>query len=130
MAVDRYHKFLRISLLVTAFCLVFDSGLFFPVTKEFSQLTTQYLASVGSGMYAKVPPNEINTLSAQLREQQRILDAREAQLNAREIDNRFGNGASSDYSTYILSAILLLQTMLIVTNYAFDFIRAKRLRYG
>lgn len=130
MEVSRYHKFLRTSLIVTAFVLVFDAGLLTPVSKQFSDATISYLASVGSGMYASVPPNELNTLSAQLREQQDLLNAREAALQEREIATRdFGGEASRDYSTFILSIILFILTALIVLNYAMDFNRLRSLRY-
>lgn len=127
IAQTRYHKCLRVSALVTAFVLLFDSGLVFPVTKQLSQETFSYLASVGSGMYAVVPPNEINTLSAQLAEQQRNLDAREAALREREIAAR-DYGGDTDYSTYIISAILFILTVLIVFNYAMDWARVRAMR--
>lgn len=130
MEVTRYHKFLRTSLVVTALIFVFDGGFLFPVTKQLSESTTTYIATVGSSLSASVPPNELNTLSAQLAEQKRLLDAREKELAEREIPNRFANLGSADTSTFVLSIVLFLQTVLIVTNYVMDFIRAKRLRYG
>lgn len=131
MQVSRYHRFLRVSLLVTAFVLVFDSGFVTPVSKQLSDHTIVYLASVGAGVFASVPPNEINSLSAQLSEQQRNLDAREAALREREIAARaFGSDSNTDYSTYILSAILFLLTVLIVLNYVFDYIRLRKNTYA
>lgn len=130
MKVQRYHSFLRVSLLVTATVLVFDSGLLFPVTKQLSDNTMTYLASSASGVFASVPQNEINALTAQISEQQRLLDAREAALREREIATRqFSESESTDYSTYILSVILFILTVLIVLNYAMDFARFKKFRY-
>ncbi len=127
MHVSRYHKFLRVSLLVTAIVLVFDSGILTPVTKELSNTTIVYLAGVGSSVFASVPQNEINTLTAQISEQQRLLDAREAALREREIAARtFTSGDESDYSTYILSTILFIVIVLLVLNYALDWLRYRR----
>lgn len=132
MNVSRYHRFLRVALLVTAFVLVFDSGILFPVTKELSQSTISFLASSGSsGVFASVPQNEINALTAQISERERTLDAREATLNEREIASRkYDNGAASDtYSTYIISVILFIIIVLLVLNYVMDFTRNRRLSY-
>lgn len=131
MEVNRYHKFLRSSLVVVATMLVFDSGIISPVSKQLSNNTITYLASVGSGMNASVPPNELNTLSAQLRTQQEELNAREVALNEREIASRnFGNTNETDYSTYILSIILFILTALILLNYIMDFNRIRNARYA
>ncbi len=130
MQVSRYHKFLRVSLLVTACALVFDSGAFFPVTREFSNTTVSYIASVGSQVLANVPQNEINVLSGQIAEQQRVLDLREAELNEREIASRsFITKTESDYSTYIISTILFIITVLLVLNYAMDWARVRKTAY-
>lgn len=131
MEVTRYHRFLRISLLVTAFVLVFDSGILFPVTKQLSQNTFSYLGSVGSGMFASVPQNEINTLTAQISERERTLDAREASLRDREIAAReYDTSTNSDYSTYIISVILFIIIVLLVLNYVMDFVRNRKLLYA
>ena len=130
MRVSRYHSFLRVSVLVTALVLLFDGGFVIPVTKQFSDITITHVASVGSSVLASVPPNEINTLTAQIAEQQRILDAREAALREREIASRQYDGASeTDYSTYIISTILFILTVLLVLNYAMDWARIKSYRY-
>lgn len=132
MQVNRYHSFLRVAMVVIAFVLIFDSGFLFPITKQLSDVTVGYLASVGAGMFASVPQNEINSLSAQIAEKQRELDEREASLNAREISARsFGaNDSPSDFSTYILSVILFVITVLLVLNYIMDWIRVKQNRYA
>ena len=126
MQVSRYHSFLRVSLLVLAFILVFDSGIVSPVTKQLSSGTMQYLASVGSGVFASVPQNEINSLTAQISERERELDAREAQLNEREIATRNFGSEETDYSTYIISIILFIITVLLVLNYVMDWNRARK----
>ncbi len=89
-----------------------------------------YLSSVGAGMFASVPPNEINTLTAQIAEQQRTLDAREAALREREIATRDYDTSSPDYSTYILSIILFILTLLIVFNYVMDWNRVRSYKYA
>jgi cytochrome b subunit of formate dehydrogenase len=130
MQVNRYHKFLRTSMLIVACVLVFDSGMLLPVTKQLSYSTQHYLASVGSGMFASVPENEYNGLSAQLAEQQRVLDAREAALREREIAARtFDAAEESMNSTYVLSIILFILTVLVIFNYIMDFARMRQLRF-
>ena len=121
MAGSRYHKFLRTSALVVVLVLFFDSGFIFPVTEELSDNTVNYLAN-SIGIYASVEPNNINTLNAEL-------NAREKALNEREIAaHSFGSG-SSNYSTYILSTILFILTVLIVLNYVMDWMRVRKLRH-
>jgi large-conductance mechanosensitive channel len=128
MEVNRYHRFLRVSLLVSAFVLLFQSGLVSPVSKEMSDQTLIYMGSVGTGMFASVEPNEINTLTAQISEQQRKLDAREALLAEREIAARaYDTSTPTDYSTFILSIIVFILTVLIIFNYILDWTRVARL---
>lgn len=130
MKVSIYHRFLRVSLLVMTAVLVFDSGAVIPGTKQLSDNTIVYLASVGSSVGASVSPNEINSLSAQIAEQQRQLNLREAELNEREIKARaFGSESGTDYSIYIISAILFIIIVLLMINYVLDFRRVRRYRY-
>lgn len=132
MQVNRYHSFLRVAMVVTAIALVFDGGFLLPFTKQLSDVTVEYVASVGTGMFASVPQNEINTLSAQIAEKQKELDQREASLNEREISARqFGTDTNAtDYSTYILSVILFIVTVLLILNYIMDWVRVKQRRYA
>lgn len=133
MHVGRYHRFLRVSLIVSMFILLFDGGFVFPITKQFSDVTITYLASVGSGtgMYATVPENEINMLTAQISERERELDARDAALREREIATRaFEGDDMPDYSTYIISTILFILTVLVILNYAMDWARVRSIRYA
>jgi hypothetical protein len=130
MQVSRYHKFLRVSLLLTAVTLLFDGGFVFPITEQLSDNTLSYLAGARASVLATVPENEINTLTAQISERQRELDLREAALREREIATRnFGGESPVDYSTYILSTILFILTVLIVLNYAMDWTRVRKSTY-
>ncbi len=128
MYITRYHKLLRILLLVFTIVTVFDSGIINPVTQQMSNETFSYVATIGAGMYASVPPNEINTLTAQIAEQQRVLDAREAALREREIAAREYENNTADYSTYIFSAILFLIIVLLFVNYVMDWTRMRQLQ--
>ncbi len=119
--------------MVTAFVLVFDSGILLPVTEQISDNTYQYLGSVGAGVFASVPENEINVLTAQISERERSLDEREALIKEREIAARTFEGQSggtSDYSTYIISFILFIISVLLVLNYAMDWTRVKQGYYA
>ncbi len=131
MGLNLYRSFLRIFTLVFALLLVFDSGILSPVTRQLSDTTMLYVASVGVGASASVPENELNVLSAEISERQRLLDAREAALREREIATRsFGDtGGATDFSTYILSAILFILTVLVILNYAMDWARVRTYRY-
>lgn len=122
---------MRVSVLVSAFLLVFDSGVLSPITRQLSDATITYIAAVGVGTSASVPENEINALSAQIAERQRVLDAREAELREREIASReFGaSGTNGNMSTYIISTILFILTVLLVLNYAMDWARVRTFRY-
>lgn len=117
--------------MIVALLLVFDSGVLFPVTKQLSDNTLQYLGSVGTGVFASVPQNEINTLTAQISERERALDARESQLQEREIAaRRYETTSGPDYSTYIISFILFILSVLMVLNYAMDWTRVKQGYYA
>ncbi len=127
MTRTRYHGSLRTMILIGASVLVFDSGIVSPLTKEFSDNALTYMASSVVGVMVGIPENELNTLTAQITERERELDAREAQLAAREISTReFNTGSTNDYSTFILSAILFVLTCLIVLNYALDWNRSRK----
>jgi len=125
MEISRYHKVLRVSLLVVFTVFIFDGGYLSPLTKNLSDSTIEYLASAASGVFASVPPNELNQLTAELTARERELQARENALSAREIAARDFGTSKPDYSTYILSVILLILTVLIVLNYVFDWLRIK-----
>jgi hypothetical protein len=122
MTHGHYHSTLRVSLLVTAFMLVFDSGIVFPLTKQLSDNTMLYLAQ-SAGVFAQIEPNEYNTITAELTRREAELAAREAEL--REIGARDFGGEPTDYSTYILASILFILTVLITLNYVLDWRRAR-----
>lgn len=116
-----YHRVLRVASVVIAFVLVFQSGLFSDTTAQLSHTTESYLANA-IGMNAKVEPTELNEMTAQLTAQKTLLDQREAGLREREIQIEFG-GRDSSYTTYVLASILFILLVLILLNYALDYIR-------
>ena len=127
-SVGMYHVLLRVSALTLALMLLFDSGILSPVTRTLSQDTQKYLANVVS-VGAAVEPTALNTRTAEISAWERELDAREAALSERElaIGLSAGESGADSRSTYILSIILFILTVLIVLNYTLDF---ARVRYG
>jgi ABC-type multidrug transport system permease subunit len=119
-----YHQILRVSAVVVALVLVFESGLLSETTAQLSQTTELYLANA-IGMSASVESTELNQMTAQLTAQKLLLDQREAALREREINIEFGNGNSTDYSTYVLASILFILLVLILLNYTLDYLRYK-----
>jgi hypothetical protein len=117
-------------MVVFAVVLLFDGGFVAPFTKNLSDNTILYIASVGTSVSARIEPTELNMYTAELTQKEKDLNAREAALNAREITARdFSVSGSADYSIYILSIILFILTLLIVVNYAMDWARIKKVRY-
>ncbi|MCA9363044.1 hypothetical protein KC851_01870 [Candidatus Kaiserbacteria bacterium] len=121
-----YHKILRVAALVCAFILVFQSGLINEYTENLTTDTQNYLANA-VGMSASVQPTELNQYTAALTERERELDARELALSQREIAvNVAGQtGSTTDVTTYILASILFVLLILIVLNYALDYLRTR-----
>lgn len=119
-----YHSLLRISALTLAVVLLFDSGLLSPVTSQISQNTQMYLASA-IGMQASVVPTELNQITAGLSERDRVLTQRESDISAREIAVNLEEKGSptTDFSSYIMSVLLFIILVLIVLNYALDYVR-------
>jgi predicted PurR-regulated permease PerM len=115
-----YHSALRIAALTLAITLLFTSGIVSSYTKNITYHTEEYLANV-IGMQASVLPNEINTLSAQLEQKSRELKEREIAVALKE-----QSATTVDTTTFVLSIILFILTLLITLNYVFDFIRAHR----
>ena len=115
-----YHRVLRVSLVVCALVLIFESGLVSPLTRQLSVETHQYLANV-VGMSASVEPTELNSLAAELSKQKLALDARE-----REIEVNLAKSQSANQtSTYVLAGILFVLLVLIILNYTLDYLRSK-----
>ena len=118
-----YHSFLKIAVCVFAFVLVFDGGLALPATESMSSLTQQHLASV-VGVTLGVAPNEMNQLTTRITELETELEAKE-RLIAVNLQNTNSDG-SLDVSTFVLSIIVFILLVLIVLNYALDYIRQKK----
>lgn len=121
---SNYHRVLRISAVVFALILMFASGIVSQSTAELSHNTGNYVASV-IGMSASVEPTELNTLTADLTQRQRELDAREAALRQREIEIGLLDGGVNDKATYVLAGILFILLVLILLNYTLDYLRLK-----
>ena len=120
-----YHSVLRIGMLVVAILLVFDSGLFSPVTKQLSQNTQHYLGQA-IGVYAGVESTELNTITAALTAKETELSNREQAIEEREIAVGLTNGESSSVdSTFILSVLLFIILVLVITNYILDYRRGR-----
>lgn len=130
MEVGIYHKLLRVSAVVVTLVLLFDGGFFSPLTKQLSDNAIFYVANSVTGMSARVEENELNKITTELTEWESSLAEREAALESREISVRdFNQTGTTDYSTYILSAILFILTTLIVLNYILDWMRIRKIRY-
>jgi len=126
-----YHQILRISSLVIALVLLFDSGILAPETAALSQNTQQYLANA-VGVSASVQPTELSLATAELTARDQELDAREAEVAAREIalrENPRPETPGGAASTFILSTILFIMLVLIVLNYGLDYARARQGSY-
>ena len=122
-----YRSVLRVSAVVSAFVLVFQSGLVSDQTALLFNETTQNL-SAQVGMSVSVQPTEYNTITAELTKQQQLLAGREEQITAREIELGLADGSSgaaSQTTTYLLAAILLIQLILLVLNYFLDYLRVR-----
>ena len=123
-----YRSVLRVSVVVTAFLLVFQSGMFDERTAVvFSEAADGLYATV-VGASASVRPTEINQITAELSKQQQLLTAREETVTAREIELGLTQGSSNSNdqtTTYLLAAILLIQLILLVLNYFLDYLRSK-----
>jgi len=125
-----YHRFLRVSVLVMAFVLIFESGLLVRSSGTVAKNVREYL--VGAvGMTASVQPTELNQYTAALTQKEQELRDREAALMQREISSGLNEGSStnSQVSTYLLASILFILLVLILLNYALDFLRSREQRY-
>ena len=122
-----YHSVLRVAMAVVATVLVFDSGLFSPVTKQLSLNTQQYLGQA-VGVYAGVESTELNTITAALTEKEQSLAEREKTIEQREIEVGLATGSTRGVdSTFILSVLLSIILVLIIINYILDFRRGRLL---
>jgi hypothetical protein len=120
-----YHRVLRVSAVVCAFVLLFESGLINHSTSLLALHANQYLANA-VGMSASVQPTELNTYTAKLTEQKNLLDAREAAIRDREIQIGLAAGENPNQTTtYVLASILFILLVLIILNYTLDYLRAR-----
>jgi len=127
-----YHKLLRVSSVVLATMLVFQSGLYSSTTAIMATQTQSYLAN-SVGVFVGVEPTELNTITAGLTEQKLVLDARENELRQREIAVGIDQGgATRDMTTFILGLVLFIVVLLLVLNYALDYLRYRenKMRQG
>ena len=119
-----YHKLLRISSVVLAVALVFQAGLVSNATAIMATQTQSYLAN-SVGVFVGVEPTELNTITAGLTAKEFALDARERELAQREIAVGIdqGGGATKDMTTFVLGLVLFIVLLLLVLNYALDYLR-------
>lgn len=122
-----YHSFLRVSAVVCAIALLFDGGFIVEDTASLSQNTQHYLANAIS-VSAGIEPTELNTLTAQLTERQRELDAREQAIVEREIvlQKNPTVATGSNFSTFLISVTLFILLALIILNYGLDYARVRK----
>lgn len=123
-----YRSLLRVSAAVTAFVLVFQSGMLDDRTAVVFLEVSDSLNATVVGASASVKPTEVNQITAELTKQQQLLAAREETVQAREIELGLNKGASSgpaETTTFLLAAILLIQLILLVLNYFLDYLRSK-----
>ena len=120
-----YHIVLRTSALTLALILLFDSGLLSGTTAKISQNTQDYVANA-IGMYAGVEATELKQYTAELTARDRVLTQREGEIAQREIAVDLAeSGEATDYSTFIISLLLFVILVLIVLNYALDYLRIR-----
>ncbi len=121
-----YHKILRISAAVLALTLVFQSGLLSQTTALMALSTQAHLANV-VGVNVGVAPTELNTLTAGLTAKELALDARDRALTEREIAIGLnGQAGTQDTTTFIMGLTLFMVVLLLVLNYALDYLRARQ----
>jgi hypothetical protein len=125
---SKYHKVLRVSAVVCALVLLFESGLVHESTRQLAIGTHEYLANA-VGATASIEPTELNSLTADLTAQRLALSQREASIREREIDIGLVPGESSNQkTTFILAGVLFVLLILIVMNYVLDYLRLREQR--
>lgn len=127
VADSTYHSLLRIAAAVVAVMLVFSSGLLSLHTALLTQNAEQYLANA-VGVSVGVAPTELNQITAALTEREQELSARELALRERELAiglDTTGGAAGLDVTTFVLATVLFILLVLIVLNYALDYVRAR-----
>ena len=124
-----YHKLLRISAVVLAVALVFQSGLFSNTTALMATQTQFYLAN-SVGVFVGVEPTELNTITAGLTAKELALNTRESELKQREIAVGIDKGGAStrDMTTFVMGLVLFIVVLLLVLNYSLDYLRYRDLK--
>lgn len=118
-----YHSVLRISVLVFAILLVFDSGLVSPQSNVLSISTQQYLANTIS--------SQVGTVSVKNDEHIAIITKTDEMVSGK--GNFTTISLSEDIpqvmnkSTLILSSIVFTLLLLILINYVVDCIRTRKM---
>lgn len=125
---ETYRRVLRISAVVMGAVLMFQSGFIDERSTALFNTTTDYLAA-NVGMSVSVAPTEYNAITAELTRQKLLLDQREATIEDREIflnlETQPADENSNNRTTYLLAAVLFVQLILIVLNYALDYLRSR-----
>jgi hypothetical protein len=113
IATSWYHSVLRISVLIFAIALVFESGLFNPVTRSLTHTAGQQFASViiGSADNAAYD-EEVTTLT-------------ETQINVTTPAIDTSSAQPLSKSTFLLSVVVFIFLLLIVLNYILAHLRGK-----
>jgi hypothetical protein len=116
-----YHSLLRISVCVFALVVLFDSGLLTKSTASLSTTAQDYVASA-VGVKVSVAPNDVNILTARITELEREVASKDREI---AVNLSTGSEGEIDRSTFVLSIILFILLVLIVLNYALDFVRSR-----
>lgn len=125
IAASIYHSFLRVTTLVIATVLVFESGMMGSVAKNIVDVSGQQLVGM-VGMSASIAPNDLNVITAKLTEKEQQLALREAALTEREIAVSVGGGSTQEgKATFLLATVLFILLLLIILNYILDYLRSK-----
>lgn len=121
-----YHKLLRISSAVVAAVLLFQAGFVSSTTALMARGTQEYMANA-VGVFVGVAPTELNEITSQITEQRLALNSREQAIAEREIAIGLSPGqtTASITTTFILAGILFILLVLIILNYALDYVRAR-----
>jgi hypothetical protein len=105
-----YHSVLRVTALIFAMVLVFESGLLSPVTQRTSHLAGQQLASVVTGT--------VDTALYSEGSQTRAL-GEEATFSTQSLREPISK------STFLLSVAVFILLLLIILNYILDYLRRR-----
>lgn len=122
---SHYHSALRIAVVVTAFLVVFDSGLIDSRTATLADGAVRYVATA-VGVKAQVPGNELNVLTSRITELEQELERKDREIAVARNSDVNEEQVAFDVSTFVLSLILFILLVLIVLNYVLDYLRVNR----